>query len=67
VVGERHMALHLPVGNCCDMTGAIRVATAMMPEVRLIDCYEGPDLDISYVRTKHNGGLKWRAVKVDQR
>lgn len=49
------------------MTGAIRVATAMMPEVRLIDCYEGPDLDISYVRTKHNGGLKWRAVKVDQR
>ena len=34
VVGPRALAVDMPPGNCTDMDGAIRVAAALMPDVR---------------------------------
>jgi hypothetical protein len=40
--------LYFPVGNCCDMTGAIRLFTAIDPDVHLIETFAGGEPDTFY-------------------
>lgn len=39
--------------GCCDMGGAIRLATAVIPDVERIDTYDGADADTAYVKDAH--------------
>lgn len=57
VVGEYALALDLPDGNCCDMTGAIKTAEALMPEVVRIVSFQGGENDTIY-RKESTG---WKA------
>lgn len=59
VAGENRIRIHLQEGNCTDMSGAIKVATALMPDVTHIYTYSGAGLDSVYVK---DNGRKWVAT-----
>lgn len=59
VVGPRALAVDVPAGDCVDMTGAIRVAKALMPNVAVIHTLCGGEVDTMYSRV----GKEWRAVR----
>ena len=48
VVGRDHLALDMAEGNCADMSGAIKVATALCVSVRRIDTYASGVADTVY-------------------
>lgn len=48
VVNKKHLALWLPPGNSCDMTGAIIVAQFLCPLVSRIDTYRNGEIDTTY-------------------
>ena len=48
VVAEGHLALDLPVHNCCDMRGAIEAAQKLCPMVWRIDTYSGAEASTRY-------------------
>ncbi len=52
--------LHLPDGDCTDMDGARRMASAIDSEVRTIVTFSGPEVDTVYQRDDYgnwSGGL----------
>jgi hypothetical protein len=49
--------LDFPAGDCCDMTGAVSIFTAIDPEVRAIETYAGGEPDVFYRRN----GRGWSA------
>lgn len=58
VLADGQIALAIAEGHCCDMHGAIRVATAVMPEVWRIKTVAGTVEDTEY--WKVDG--EWRAA-----
>lgn len=58
VLGDGHLALDMPAGNCCDMSGAIEIANKVMPKVRLISTFQGEKPDTEYRKLRG----KWFAV-----
>jgi hypothetical protein len=56
-LGSGELALDLPADNCCDMTGAIRMAETLMPTVARIEVFVDGKLDVIYAH-----GVKWRAL-----
>lgn len=52
VLGADKIGLYMPEGDCCDMTGAIRIATILMPGVSQIDTFSGDVPDTRY-RLEH--------------
>jgi len=48
VVSPTRIALHMPEDNCCDMSGAIRLAQILLPGCRRIDTYAGDKRDTVY-------------------
>lgn len=54
---SKTLILRLAQGHCCDMSGAIRTAQALMPEVEIIATFSGGSPDTTYVLTEKG----WRA------
>ncbi len=54
VTKEGWLSLILPEGSCTDMSGAIAVATAIMPNVERIQTWSGGIRDTAYVRKGNN-------------
>lgn len=52
------LKLILPEHNVCDMEGAIRIASAIMPDVQIIGVFEGGNLVVKYKKIKSG---KWEA------
>ena len=50
VISDNELALEMPPGNRCDMTGAIEIATKIMPNVQRIATYDGTEADTEYRR-----------------
>ena len=48
--GELRLDLH-PM-DCCDMNGAVKVATTLMPEVKRIVTFKGSNRDAEYRMTR---------------
>ena len=48
VVDDGHLAVDLPVANCCDMRGAIKAAKSLCPLVWRIDTFTGGEADTTY-------------------
>ena len=42
--------LYFPAGNCCDMSGAVRIFTGIDPDVRVIETFAGGSRIPSTVR-----------------
>ncbi len=59
VVDETTLALDLGTWECCDMSGAIRLAQGLLPGVQRILTYAGVELDTVYVR---QSGDEWQAL-----
>lgn len=59
VLGPRALAIDLPPLNCVDMVGAIRVATGLMPEVRMICTLSDGIKDTTYTKIDGN----WQACR----
>lgn len=60
VIGDYALALDLPVMNHCDMSGAIKVATSLLPTVDYIEIWEhgvhlAPRLTTRYVINEDTG------------
>lgn len=58
VIGPRALALDMPPGNCTDMLGAIRVAKALMPDVRELHTFCDGMADTMYSCV----GGQWQTV-----
>ena len=56
------LVLRLPLGECCDMPGAIRFATRLFPDVATIETYSGSEPDTIYrqVNGEWTAGLRKR-------
>jgi hypothetical protein len=52
--------MHFPDGDCCDMTGAIKVAEMLRPGVKEIRTYSGAKADAVYVKTGRRWGVQTR-------
>lgn len=50
VIDRGWLSVHVPVGHCTDMTGAIRVGMRLMPDVSEITVLSGDQIDIVYRR-----------------
>lgn len=48
--GPRSVVLRLPPGHCCDMGGAITIATTLLPSCWEIDTWSGDVRDTGYKR-----------------
>ena len=59
VTGRRMLSLHLRDGDCCNMEGAVAVATFLMPTVQVITVYSGVNIDVQYLKPN---GKEWVAV-----
>jgi hypothetical protein len=53
--------LDFPAGNCCDMSGAISIFTAIDPDVRVIETFAGGNADTIY-RLSGEGRGEWEAL-----
>ena len=51
------LTLWMPKGACCDMDGAVRVGTFLMPEVTVIRTFSGMRADTMYRKVDD----KWEA------
>lgn len=56
--GPGMLKLILPDHNVCDMEGAIRIASAIMPDVAIIETFQGGYPDTRYEKIKAG---KWEA------
>lgn len=59
---KHHVSMHFPAGNCCDMDGAIQVATRVDVNCKLITTSQNGRPDTFY--KKQDGG--WSAWRVDR-
>ena len=62
-ITEDQANLHFPEGECCDMQGAINLATSARPSVTLIQTWSGDEKDTNYLRT----GDHWNSFLVAKR
>ncbi len=62
VIGPCSLAVDMPPDSCTDMAGAIRVAKALMPNVREIHSFCDGIADTKYFCV----GGKWSAFRVSQ-
>jgi hypothetical protein len=62
VTGEQSLRLDMPPSHCCDMTGAIRVARRLMPDVTMIESFAGGERDTAY-QLQSSGA--WRVIRPD--
>jgi hypothetical protein len=58
--GTGMVSLIVGRGECTDMSGAIKVATTLLPEVHRIDVFDDQRLDTVYQRT----GDTWEAFRI---
>lgn len=58
ILSPQSIELQLESGNCCDMRGAISLATRLMPDVHSIYVFSGENLDVVY----HCHGGLWFAL-----
>jgi hypothetical protein len=65
-VTEQVIHLYFRVDDCCDMTGAIKVATAICPDIKLIYTYSGPALDTCYSKCRDGQWLSSSAAQMLQ-
>lgn len=49
-LGPGELALDLPELACCDMTGAVDIATKLDPDVWRIEVFSGGDPDVRYLK-----------------
>jgi len=63
VSGKKCLTLYLAPGSCCDMKGAVDIATRIMPDVEKIQIYSGAATDILY--RKHMDG-EWGVHSMPQ-
>lgn len=54
----RELILRLPADCCCDMTGAIKVAKSLLPDVDKIIVMAGGKLDVLYAIV----GKNWKCA-----
>lgn len=59
VVNESHLILDLPYQNVPDMSGTIKIAQILSPNVDRIDVYSGGLLNVQYFGTYNK---EWRAL-----
>jgi hypothetical protein len=52
--------MHLRDGDCCEMTGAIKVAEMLRPEVKKILTFSGTKADTVYLKTGRRWGVQAR-------
>jgi hypothetical protein len=62
-VTEQVIHLYFPMHNCCDMGGAIKVATTIIPDIKLIYTYSGPALDTCYSKCRDG---QWQSARARQ-
>ena len=55
------LELHLPIGNVCSMSGAIKQAEMLMPIVFKISVFVGTDLDVMYIMSVGKPKITWTA------
>ena len=48
VISDGEIALEMPDGQCCDMSGAIDIAEKIMPSVWRIQTISGGKTDVEY-------------------
>ena len=60
-IGNYRIAIDLPAGNCCDMTGAIEIAKSVCPLVSKVETYVGGVRDTAYSLHIRAGKLEWEA------
>ena len=60
VLADGEIALDMPAGMCCDMTGAIEIALQIMPSVFRIETLAGGHSDMQYYCV----GGKWSVSNV---
>lgn len=51
VIGPDTIEIHMPPGNCPDMTGCIEFASSILPGVAFIRTYSDSRRDCSYRKT----------------
>ena len=54
VLSSTALALDMPADNQCAMNGAIKIATQIMPEVRMIKTFAGGVPDTEYRNVANN-------------
>jgi hypothetical protein len=59
VISESHLILYLPHNNVPDMSGTIKIAKFLSPNVDRVDVYSGCDLEIQYFG---NYNQKWKSL-----
>lgn len=64
--GERELMLMVPEGHRPDMTGCIRLASALMPEVRTVKVYDKGDQTALVAHYDQQHGA-WVALPVQGR
>lgn len=62
-ITEQVIHLYFPANNCCDMGGAIKVATAIIPDIKLVYTYSGPALDTCYSKCRDG---QWQSARARQ-
>jgi hypothetical protein len=63
-VTEQVIHLYFPPHNCCDMDGAIKVATTICPDIKLVYTYRGPALDTCYSKCRDGQWLSTQAQQI---
>lgn len=70
VVGDSGLAVFVPEGNATDMSGTIRAAKSLMPDVSIVGVYWGRQLDVVYFMGKDGSWAAFdarrRAMKMNQ-
>ena len=56
---EGAIRMDFPKNNCCDMGGAIKIATTILPEVKHIYTFAGKEPDTEYHRRSSG---EWVAI-----
>ncbi len=56
--GSHTGQLHLPDGDCCDMTGCVALFQGIDPKVTAIHTHSGGQADTVY----RKGGTEWNAL-----
>lgn len=59
---RRAIHFYFPDGDCCDMSGAIRLARLLDPKVRRILTYSGKRCDTAYLWKNKD----WRSIRISR-
>jgi hypothetical protein len=62
-VTDQVIHLYFPTHDCCAMNGAIKLATTIIPDIKLIYTYSGPALDTCYSKCRDG---QWQSARARQ-